>query len=87
MRDGRGDDAQRNHEGLSVKMHNVEVTGAARLYRAASVWTAGLCLTGPPDVHSALMLCSQRFYAWLKARIVVGHHHRVLGSRNTLGAV
>ena len=22
---------------------NVEVTGAARLYRAASVWTAGLC--------------------------------------------
>jgi hypothetical protein len=22
--------------------HNVEVTGAARLYRAASVWTAGL---------------------------------------------
>jgi len=23
-------------------MHNVEVTGAARLYRAASVWTAGL---------------------------------------------
>jgi hypothetical protein len=25
-------------------MANVEVTGAARLYRAASVWTAGLCL-------------------------------------------
>ena len=23
---------------------NVEVTGAARLYRAASVWTAGLCI-------------------------------------------
>ncbi len=23
---------------------NVEVTGAARLYRAASVWTEGLCL-------------------------------------------
>ena len=23
---------------------NVEVTGAARLYRAASVWTAGLAL-------------------------------------------
>ncbi len=22
---------------------NVEVTGAARLYRAVSVWTAGLC--------------------------------------------
>jgi hypothetical protein len=25
-------------------MANVEVTGAARLYRAASVWTAGLYL-------------------------------------------
>ena len=24
------------------KVHNVEVTGAARLYRAASAWTAGL---------------------------------------------
>jgi hypothetical protein len=26
-------------------MPNVEVTGAARLYRAASVWTAGLGVT------------------------------------------
>ncbi len=25
---------------------NVEVTGAARLYRAASVWTAGLAFAG-----------------------------------------
>ena len=25
-----------------IELHNVEVTGAARLYRAASVWTAGL---------------------------------------------
>jgi hypothetical protein len=30
-------------------MYNVEVTGAALLYRAASVWTAGLCsLTWEP---------------------------------------
>ena len=28
------------------KMHNVEVTGAARLYRAASELTAGLALIG-----------------------------------------
>ena len=28
-----------------VKGHNVEVTGAARLYRAASVWTAELDLS------------------------------------------
>ena len=28
------------------KRHNVEVTGAARLYRAASVWTAGLYVIG-----------------------------------------
>ena len=27
---------------------NVEVTGAARLYRAASVWTAGLCVVCAP---------------------------------------
>jgi hypothetical protein len=27
-------------------MPNVEVTGAARLYRAASVWTAGLEIIG-----------------------------------------
>jgi len=26
------------------EMANVEVTGAARLYRAASVWTAGLAV-------------------------------------------
>jgi hypothetical protein len=27
---------------------NVEVTGAARLYRAASVWTAGLAIAEQP---------------------------------------
>jgi hypothetical protein len=27
---------------ISPMFYNVEVTGAARLYRAASVWTAGL---------------------------------------------
>jgi len=32
------------HAQTLSKRLNVEVTGAARLYRAASVWTAGLCL-------------------------------------------
>jgi hypothetical protein len=38
----------------SVDASNVEVTGAARLYRAASVWTAGLCFTllFAPDICS-----------------------------------
>jgi hypothetical protein len=34
-------------------MHNVEVTGAARLYRAASVLTAGLGLAFPYDSGSS----------------------------------
>jgi len=34
-----------NH--TKVQLFNVEVTGAARLYRAASVWTAGLALFFP----------------------------------------
>ena len=32
---------------------NVEVTGAARLYRAASVWTAGLGALSLGDVVAA----------------------------------
>ena len=28
----------------ALMMPNVEVTGVAQLYRAASVWTVGLCL-------------------------------------------
>lgn len=33
------------------KASNVEVTGAARLYRAASVWTAGLALRSKFEAH------------------------------------
>jgi hypothetical protein len=33
-----------------IERPNVEVTGAARLYRAASVWTAGLGTDAPQKV-------------------------------------
>ena len=39
---------------------NVEVTGAARLYRAASVWTAGLGVAGSQKSMRAFTSASSR---------------------------
>jgi hypothetical protein len=54
---GAGDTAV---QGDMLLPANVEVTGAARLYRAASVWTAGLEIRAQPNEQAALIAyCSE----------------------------
>ncbi len=51
-----------------MKTYNVEVTGAARLYRAASVWTAGLGFSFPQPIKDSglqpLNFYSQKVETW-----------------------
>ncbi len=57
---GRGHDKQNNPQ-YEPARPNVEVTGAARLYRAASVWTAGLGPMLTRYANGALRTCEARY--------------------------